>query len=49
MCLGPYQQCVQRIMQEAIGGMDSDAALKAALLMYTDRISTDYSQSWLRV
>ena len=43
MCLGPYQQCVQRIMQEAIGGMDSDAALKAALLMYTDRISTDYS------
>ena len=42
-CLGPYQQCVQRIMQEAIGGMDSDAALKAALLMYTDRISTDYS------
>lgn len=42
-CLGPYQQCVQRIMVNAIGGVDSDVALEAALSIYCDRIATDHS------
>lgn len=42
-CLGPYQQCVQRIMPTAFGGVDSDIALKAALSIYCDEIATDHS------
>ena len=42
-CLGPYQQCVQRIMPMAFGGVDSDVALEAALSIYCDKISTDHS------
>ena len=43
MCMGPWQQASQRLMDMSVSLMDGDAAVKAALLICCDRISWDFS------
>lgn len=43
MCMGPWQQASQRLMDMSVSLMDGDEAVKAALLICCDRISWDFS------
>lgn len=41
-CLGPYQICNQRLIETFTGNLETSEAVKAALLLYADRISANY-------
>lgn len=43
MCLGPWQNCMQRLVEHFTGGMDTDEAIKVLLLLYCDRISANFN------
>jgi len=44
LCMGPYQQASQRVMDRSVSMLDGDEAVKATLMLCCDRISWDFSR-----